>query len=129
MSRLLIQKIEEKELRRLQVSLSHTSNKTEAKSISVSKKDARNLVNLIQAILTEKPIIVDQYITPNEAAKLAGISRPVVIEMLKTGGLIGHLVGKHWRVKKDSLVEYINTRDQAFRIARDEDEDGFGLDK
>jgi hypothetical protein len=49
--------------------------------------------------------------------------------MLKNRALLGHLVGKHWRVKKDSLVEYMNTRDFTSKIARAEDEDGFGFDK
>jgi excisionase family DNA binding protein len=129
MSRLLIQEAQEKELRRLQASLSHPAKKTAVNTVSLSKKDARNLVNLIQAILTERPIVIEEYLTPNEAARLSNISRPVIIEMLKNRALLGHLVGKHWRVKKDSLVEYMNTRDFTSKIARAEDEDGFGFDK
>ena len=49
--------------------------------------------------------------------------------MLKEGVLLGHTVGKHWRVQRESLVEYISNRDNASRIAKSDDEDGFGLDK
>jgi excisionase family DNA binding protein len=79
--------------------------------------------------LKEHPVILnDEYLTPVEAAKLAGVSRPVIVEMLKSQKLIGHRVGTHWRVKRDSLLAYIEGRDQASRAVSSMDEDGFGLD-
>ncbi len=127
MSRLLIKEREEKELRRLQASLINTS-KAEAKSCAVSKKDAHRLVSLIGTILPKSRLSSTVTSPPTMRQNWRDLP-PVIIEMLKSGGLMGHMVGKHWRVKKDSLVEYINNRDQASRIAQSEDEDGFGVDE
>lgn len=128
MSRSLIKEKEERELRRLHAHLLNTAKKSEAKAIALSKKDAHNILSLIGTILIQKPIVVDEYLTPNDAAEIAGVSRPIIIDMLKSGSLIGHKVGKHWRVKKESLVSYINSRDMAFKSADFLDEAGFGLD-
>lgn len=122
----LIRETEEKELRRIQSFLTNTAKKS--KTVSVSKKDATSLAKLINSILDTQPIVIETYLTPNEAAKLAGISRPVIIEMLKSGTLTGHTVGNHWRIKRESLVEYIESRDSAFRTVTSQDQDGFGLD-
>lgn len=128
MSRPLLKDAEEKEFRRLQAHLVNISKKVDAKSIPLSKKDARNLANLLGSILLEKPLVVDSYLTPNEAAKFAGVSRPLLIEMLKRGSLIGHTVGKHWRIKRESLIEYIANRDKTARLHQELDEDGLALD-
>lgn len=125
MTRPLIKEREEKELRRLQAHLINTSKK----SIALSKKEVRSLVDLISAILTKKPIVVDSYLTPNEAAKLAGVSRPLLIEMLKHGSLVGHMVGKHWRIKRESLMAYIDNRDKAARMTQELDEEGLAFDE
>lgn len=126
MAKPLIRETEEKELKRLQSFLTNTAKKS--KTVSVSKKDATSLAKLINNILDTQPIVIEAYLTPNEAAKLAGVSRPVIIEMLKSGSLTGHTVGNHWRIKRESLVEYIENRDNAFRAVASQDQDGFGLD-
>ena len=128
MSRPLLKEKEEKEFRRLQANLINTSKRAETKSVALSRKDARSIVDLIGTILDEKPVVVDSYLTPNEASKLAGVSRPLIIEMLKRGGLIGHMIGKHWRVKRESLVEYISNRDKTSRLMSELDEDGLAFD-
>ncbi len=128
MTKPLLRETQEIELKRLQAHLINTSKKS-SKSVSLSKKDLDRIVRLLNSIFVEKPIVVGEYLTPNEAAKLAGISRPVVIEMLRAGGLIGHQVGKHWRIKKESLLEYINTRDKATKAALAFDDAGFGIDE
>ncbi len=52
------------------------------------------------AILTE-----DQELTPNEAAVILGISRPLVVHRMDVGDLPFRYVGKHRRTKlKDALV-------------------------
>jgi len=129
MTRPLLKDIEEKELRRLQAHLINTSKKTAVKVIALTKKEARSLANLLETILTKKPVVVDAYLTPNEAAKISGVSRPLIIEMLKHGSLIGHMVGKHWRVKKESLIDYIANRDKTARLMRELDKEGLAFDK
>jgi excisionase family DNA binding protein len=128
MSRPLLKNTEEKEFRRLQAHLVNTSNKADTDSVELTKKDAANLANLLSSILLEKPLVVDSYLTPNEAANLAGVSRPLLIEMLKSGALIGHTVGKHWRIKRESLIEYITNRDKASRLTQELDEEGLSFD-
>jgi excisionase family DNA binding protein len=129
MSKLLVQERQEKELSRLQSVLTREQKGSAGKSISLTKKEAHSIATLLAKILTERPLVVDSYITPNEAAKLAGVSRPVIIEMLKNGGLRGHMVKSHWRVQKESLLDYINGRDQTFKSMAAIDADGFGIDK
>lgn len=129
MSRPLVKERDERELRRLRSNLSNTAKKSAAKSIAISKKDARNIVDLIGTILDAKPIVVDSYLTPNEAAKLSNVSRPLIIEKLKRGTLIGHMVGKHWRVQKESLLDYIANRDKTTRLMNKLDEEGLAFDE
>jgi excisionase family DNA binding protein len=129
MSKLLIPEQQEKELFRLRGLLTKVKKGSIKSPVLLTEKDADSIVALLEKILTEKPFVVDSYVTPNEAAKLAGISRPVVIEMLKSGGLRGHRVKSHWRVQKLSLIKYINERDKTFQSMAAMDADGFGLDK
>lgn len=129
MSKLLVQERQEKELSRWHALLAGYKKGSAGNSVSITKKDARSIADLLAKIIEEKPLVIDSYITPNEAAKLAGVSRPVIIEMLKNGGLRGHMVKSHWRVQKTSLLAYINGRDQTFQAMAAMDADGYGLDK
>ena len=127
MTRPLVKERDEKELRRLHANLANTAKKSPAKAVPLSKKDLSHLMNLIGTILEEKPVLVDSYLTPNEAAKLAGVSRPLLIEMLKGGALIGHTVGKHWRIQKESLLQYLNNRDKTAQVIHALDEEGLAF--
>ena len=59
---------------------------------------------------------------------MVGVSRPVVVEMLKNQTLVGHQVNTHWKIQKKSLIDYMNRRDKASHAVSAMDEDGFGLD-
>ena len=83
---------------------------------------------MISNLLEHQTNSEEEYLTPNVASKMTGVSRPVIIEMLKNNALIGHKVGTHWKIQKKSLVNYMHQRDRALRSTLAMDEDEFGLD-
>lgn len=130
MSKLLIQKGEEKQLKLIKTQLEKKTNNDDGKAeiIRLPVEDANHLAKLLERIFKSEPVVIEDYITPNEAAKLAGISRPIITEMLETRKLQGHKVNSHWKVQKNSLLKYMNDRDNVQKIMSVMDEDGFGLD-
>ena len=59
----------------------------------------------VEEILNLQPIVIEEEsLSPNEAAKIIGISRPLIYEMLKNKTLIGHLNGTHWNIQKQSII-------------------------
>lgn len=128
MSRPLVKDEDAKRLRLIQAHLQIKPQKPAVKIIELPVEDAEQLSQLLQDILKLQPIVIDEYITPNDAAELSGVSRPVIIEMLKNGGLEGHQVNTHWKVQKKSLLKYMANRDRAGSATAAMDEDGFGLD-
>lgn len=129
MTKPLVAQAAEMRLRIIQSHLKVPETNRKTKSIELPVNDARHLFALIQTILRDHPIILsEEYLNPSEAARLAGVSRPVIVEMLKNKKLVGHKVGTHWRVKRDSLLAYIDNRDQASRAVSAMDEEGFGVD-
>lgn len=129
MSRPLLKDSAAKELIKIQKQLEAESKGSGKKFIRLPVEDAEQLSGLIADILKLQPIVFEEdYLTPNEASEFAGVSRPMIVEMLKAKTLVGHQVGTHWRVKKQSLIDYMNRRDKAQQAVTAMDEDGFGLD-
>jgi excisionase family DNA binding protein len=125
---MLLKETEERDLLRLQAQLTKSNvGPASKKSVQIERSQLKKLLGLLSNVLASKPLVVDEYLTPNDAAKIAGISRPVITEMLKNGTLLGHKVKSHWRVRKESLIAYITQRDTAFRAASSVDQDGFGI--
>ena len=60
---------------------------------------------------------------------MAGVSRSLIFHLLKAGKLEGYPigVGKHWRVKRDSLLKYIEEREEITNAFGEMDKAGFGL--
>lgn len=128
MARLLLKETEEKDLLRLQAQLLESNDHAQSKkSVQIERSQLKKLLGLLNNVLASKPVVVDDYLTPNDAAKIAGVSRPLITEMLKNGTLLGHKVKSHWRVKKESLISYLAQRDLSFKAAAAVDQDGFGL--
>ncbi len=128
MSRPLLKESAAKSLRKIQSHLNLTPASAKAKVIELPVEDAKQLSELISELLNLQPVVFDDdYLTPNEASEMVGISRPVIIEMLKNNTLVGHQVNTHWKVQKKSLIDYMNRRDKAARSVSAMDEDGFGL--
>ncbi len=129
MARLLLKETEERELLRLQAQLLESNDHAQSKkkSVQIERSQLKKLMALLNNVLASKPVVVDDYLTPNDAAKIAGVSRPLITEMLKNGTLLGHKVKSHWRVKKESLISYLAQRDLSFKAAAAVDQDGFGL--
>ena len=67
---------------------------------------------------------------PSEAAKVLGISRPLVVHLLETKKIEGYRigVGKHWKVKRNSVLSYLEERDDLAKAFSEMDKAGFGLD-
>jgi|GEM_PF-3371401 len=129
MSRPLLKESAAKSLRKIQSHLDLAPASSKAKVIELPVEDAKQLSELISELLNLQPIVLDEdYLTPNQASEMVGISRPVIIEMLKNNTLVGHQVNTHWKIQKKSLIDYMNRRDKASRSVSAMDEDGFGLD-
>ncbi len=129
MTRPLLKEAEEKELRKIQSHLNLKNADSKSKIIELPVAEAKQLSDLIKEILNLQPIVIEEEsLSPNEAAKIIGISRPLIYEMLKNKTLIGYLNGTHWNIQKRSVIEYIKNRDKASRAVSAMDEDGFGLD-
>ena len=125
MSRSLVLK---EEVVRLKVIDAHLKLSQSNEAIVIPAEDAAQLRTLLQKIFNLDPVVIDDYLTPNQAAKISGVSRPVITEMLEGGLLAGHKVKSHWKVQKRSLIDYINQRDIVRQAVSAMDEDGFGLD-
>lgn len=132
MSRPFINKKNEEKVKGLLALLQGASRNSRAKSktIEIKRVSALELMRLMELLLDENVIVLEEDLTPAQAAKIAGISRPLVTHLLKTGKLSGYQigVGKHWKVKRKSLFEYIKERDDMTKLFGKMDKAGFGIE-
>ena len=128
MSRMIISKDKEKSVRNLLLSLALI--KTEAKeTVSVKTDSVLQLLGLVELLLAEKPVVIEDDLSSAEACEVAKVSKPMMLHYLKTGKVNGYLVGAHWRVKKDSLLKFIEDRESFTKMMSKMDEAGFGIDQ
>lgn len=106
------------------------SPRVQGETIEIKRVSARELLGLMELLLSEKPIVLDEDLTPSEAAKILGISRPLVVHLLETKKLEGYRigVGKHWKAKRNSVLKYLEERDSLTKAFGEMDKAGFGLD-
>jgi excisionase family DNA binding protein len=54
---------------------------------------------------------IEDDLSSAEACEIAKVSKPMMLHYLKVGKINGYQVGSHWRVKKDSLLKFIEDRE------------------
>jgi len=59
-------------------------------------------------------------LTTQQAADILSVSRPYLIKLLDCGAIDYRLVGKHRRIRLDSLMDYVREDDRKRRQAADE---------
>lgn len=123
-----LMKLEEKKRFRGLLDLAKKAEKPTGESVEV--RHARSeLFGLVELLLANDTIVLENDLTPNEAAEVAGISRNSILKMLKTGRLQGYEVGSHWKVSRVSLLKYLEDREDMMRMMSKIDESGFGIDQ
>jgi len=127
MSRLFITKEKEKSIQNLLASL--VGLKSESKeTVPVKKESVLEIMGLMELLLVEKPVVVEDDLSSSEACEIAKVSKPMMLHYLKVGKINGDQVGSHWRVKKDSLLKFIEDRESFTKAMGDMDKAGFGID-
>ncbi|MBX9767209.1 MAG: helix-turn-helix domain-containing protein [Bdellovibrionales bacterium] len=126
MSRLFITKEEEEKVQGLLAILKKAEKQTQ-ETVAVAKTSIHELAGLMEQLLAEKPIVLEKDLSPSEAGEIAQISRPFVMHLMKAGTLKGYPVGSHWRIKKESLIKYMEERESLSQALGEMDKDGFGL--
>lgn len=126
MSKPLMRAEEKKRIR----GLLELAKKSEQPNQSPEVREAKNeIYGLVEIILTNDTVILENDLTPNEAAQVAGVSRNSILKMLKTGRLQGYEVGSHWKVSQASLRKYLDDRERMMNMMSKMDEAGFGIDQ
>lgn len=128
MSRLFIDAEQEKKLKGLLANLKRNRKPPKKDTVEIKTNSLRELVELAEQLLLEKPVVVEVDPSPGEAGELAQVSRPFIMHLLKEGKLQGYQVGTHWRIKRASLLQYLADRENISAAIGVMDKDGFGLD-
>ena len=90
--------------------------------LKLKKESFRELVSLVELL------VGDDDLSPADAGKIAKVSRPVIMHLLETGVLKGYPVKSQWRIKRDSVLKYIEDRENFGKAMQEMDELGYGMD-
>jgi excisionase family DNA binding protein len=82
----------------------------------------------VELLLGAKPIVLEEDLSPAKAGEIAQISRPIIMHLLKVGKLKGYPVGSQMRIKKDSLLKYLEEREAFSETMAEMDKAGLGID-
>jgi len=89
--------------------------------LKLEKESFHELVGLVELLAGEDDL------SPADAGKLARVSRPVIMHLLETGMLKGYPVKSQWRIKRDSVLKYLEDREKFAKVMQNMDEQGFGI--
>ena len=123
MSKLPLPKDEQESARGLLALLKKAERPSaEVIELKLRKDSFHELVGLMEMLLGEEDL------SPADAGRLAKVSRPVIMHLLETGVLRGYPVKSQWRIKRDSLMKYIDEREDFAKAMQKMDEQGYGMD-
>lgn len=76
------------------------------------------LAQLVNGLLDDSILVLPKegHLSPAEAAKVLGVSRPYVTGMIKSGVLEAHMEGNRHRIPISAIVEYVRKRDEGRRL-------------
>lgn len=100
--------------------------------ITVPEAIREVLARALHTLATEGAIAVvrvGKELTPRQAAEILGVSRPVVMQLLKKGVIPSRTVGTHYRIPLEHVLAYKRERDVERRreldlLARESEEMG-----
>jgi excisionase family DNA binding protein len=84
-----------------------------ALAIELDADDRRALRALFEARARGQRVSVvgyDSVVSPNEAAGLLGVSRPMVYRLIERGDLAATRVGSHWRIRTAQVMDLAHRR-------------------
>lgn len=90
--------------------------------LKLRRESFHELVGLVELLVGEDDL------SPADAGILAKVSRPVIMHLLETGVLKGYPVKSQWRIKRDSVLKYIEERENFAKAMQKMDELGYGMD-
>jgi hypothetical protein len=126
MSRPLLSKEKEAHVKGL-IDLLQSTEKTTDEVVEIKRSSFLDLVGLAKLILSEKPIVIEEDLSPADAGDIANVSRPVIMHLYETGVLKGYPVKSQIRIKRESLMKYIEDRESFAVATRELDKKGYGI--
>ena len=91
------------------------STSAEPNALTLPSKVADLVTDVLNRLARGERVAVlgeDQEITPNEASRILGLSRPLVVRRMEVGDLPFRYVGKHRRMKLKDVVSLKDRLDQ-----------------
>jgi excisionase family DNA binding protein len=97
------------------------AGKQDTIKIALARDTAEYISKCLDAYINGQEIIVTntiQEVTPTEASKMMGMSRPQVRKIMDSGALPYRMVGSHYRIAVTDINDFMDNEQKRRRAAR-----------